>query len=419
MGLSINQHLEAKIVMTPQISQAIKIMEMSSNELERYLEEIQISNPLIEVSERNTYGERIFNKTNNVTEFSSLELKVESSPVEMLMQQIRLSVRNANDLSLLSRLIFNLNEFGFFPNALQLMSEDEYNHILKILESNDYIGVGAVDLKHSLSLQAKYYYPDDPLLLELINSLELIAERCWDKIIKRFQISDIQLKQAINKIKTLNPRPFSTSNLITEVIQPDIVIEIENKQISYSLSDWFTPTISFQEMKGLTLSNQDIKQITEWTTEAKWIIQALQQRKATMIKIMDFLLTHQYEAFLKGLNFVKPLTLKDVSIVIDRHESTVSRATMNKYIQTPWGVFSMKELFSSKILTQNGDNISKEKIKYLVKKLIEKEDKSHPLSDQKLSEIIHLQESLDISRRTITKYREELQIPSSTKRKEL
>lgn len=403
--------------MTPQISQAIKIMEMSSYELERYLEDIQISNPLIEVSEHNTYRER--KKTNNSLDFSSLDIKSESSPVEMLMQQIRLSIRNANDLRLLSKLIFNLNEVGFFPNALQLMSEDEYNHILKILESNDYIGVGAIDLKHSLSLQAKYYYPNDPLLLDLIDNLEMIAERNWDKIIKRFQVSDEHLKQAIHKIKTLNPRPFSTSSLKAEIIQPDIVIEIENKQISYSISDWFTPNISLHEIKEFTLSNQDNKQITEWTTEAKWIIQALQQRKATMINIMDFLLEHQYEAFIKGLNFVKPLTLKDVSKVINRHESTVSRATMNKYIQTLWGVFSMKELFSSKISTQNGDSISKDRIKYLVKELIQNENKKHPLSDQKLSEIINSRENSDISRRTITKYREELQILSSTKRKEL
>lgn len=415
----MNHSLEMKLAMTPQLGQAIKIMEMSSDELERYLEEMQHSNPLIEVPEQHTYKERIFKQTTTSIDFSNLNIKSETFPVEKLLHHIRLSIRNAYDLQLLYKLILNLNEFGYLPNALQLMSEDDYDRILKILESNDYVGVGAINLKHSLILQAKYYYPNEPLLLELIENLELIAERKWNKLMKQYQISDVHLKQAIEKIKTLNPRPFHTSTLKTEIIQPDIVLEIENKQISYSLSDWFAPNIAIQNMNGFTLSHQENKQVTDWAQEAKWLISAIEQRKATMMEIMEFLIDYQYEALLNGLNYVKPLTLKDICAVVNRHESTVSRATMNKYIQTPWGVFSMKELFSSKIATSDGENLSKERIKHLVKELIDNEDKLQPLSDQKLSELIRLNENLDISRRTITKYREELQIPSSTKRKEL
>lgn len=419
MRLSMNQQLEMKIAMTQQLGQAIRILEMSSIELEGFLEEMQTLNPLIEIREHNTYKERSLKKINKSLDFSKLDVKSELSPVEKLFQQIRLSVRGSIDLNLLYKMIFNLNEVGYLPNALQLMSESEYKHMLNILRNSDYVGVGALNLKHSLSLQVQHYYPNDQLLLDLIENLEWVAERKFKQLTKLFQITEIHLKELINKIKTLNPRPFITLNSNIELIHPDVVIEIENRQISYALSSWFAPAISIHKIKGLSVTNGERNQITEWEAEAKWINQALEQRKATMKGIMEFLIEYQFEAFTKGLDFVKPLTLKDVSIVINRHESTVSRATMNKYIQTPWGIFSMKELFSSKISTTNGESLSKDRIKHLVKELIHNEDKSKPLSDQKLSKLICLQENLGISRRTITKYREELLIPPSTKRREL
>lgn len=217
----------------------------------------------------------------------------------------------------------------------------------------------------------------------------------------------------------MNPRPYSFVNDETNFILPDVIVRIRNKQIIYTLCDWFSPNLNINRYSLINLSKEENKQIQGWKNEAKWVVQALEQRKNTMRDIMEFLIKYQQEAFLNDLSYIKPLTLKDVSNYIGKHESTVSRAIMNKYIQINSNLYAFKDLFTSKLEGNAGEIISKEKIKWLLKELIDNEDKLVPLSDQKLATVLSKNESITISRRTITKYREELQIAPSSKRKSL
>ena len=419
MQISINQKLDLQITMTQQLSQSIELLQMSSEELENFLREQQMENPLIKLPEPITYKERVFRNNFNSIDVTSLNLKDEISPIDELLQNLRLSVKNKSDMQLINKITLNLNEKGYLPNALQIMTQGEYDYVLDILINNGYIGVAALNLEHCLSLQAKYHYPNENVLLGIIENLESIANRKWLKLMKQLQITKDELKISLEKIKQLNPHPLPLQSTKVNIIHPDIIVEIDSDCISYSLSDWFCPSISSQKIENNFLSKQERKQMSHWKNETRWIKQALEQRKATILAIMNFLIEYQHDAFIKGLNYVKPLTLKEVAEVIDRHESTVSRATMHKYIQAPWGVFLIKDLFSSKVSTSIGEDFSKEKVKYLLKQLINNENKKKPLSDQKLLELICSQENLELSRRTIAKYREELQISSSSKRKEL
>lgn len=161
------------------------------------------------------------------------------------------------------------------------------------------------------------------------------------------------------------------------------------------------------------------KYINEHYKNYNWLINSIEQRRNTIIKIMQVLLGKQQDFFLKGFSALQPLTLKEVAEAIEMHESTVSRATTNKFVQTPIGTFELKNLFTSKLETKDGHTISQEKVKTLLQQLIAEENKIKPYSDQKMAEYFNSEYGITISRRTINKYREEMRIPSASKRKEL
>jgi len=419
MRLELNTQMGTQLAMTPQLSQAIGIMKMTSDELEEFLYEIQISNPLIEMEDYGNFKEKKIKRLHNEININNLNKKIEVNKTDSLLQEFKLIVDDPKEFNLIKKVIMNLNNNGYLPNAYDFLTPDEYAFILDFFSLNGYVGLATLDLKHFLKIQCLKFYPDDELLLNLVDHIDLIAEKKWRFILKKFKITDDILSESIKKIQNLNPRPYSFVNDETNFILPDVIVRIRNKQIIYTLCDWFSPNLNINSYSLINLSKEENKQIQGWKNEAKWVVQALEQRKNTMRDIMEFLIKYQQEAFLNDLSYIKPLTLKDVSNYIGKHESTVSRAIMNKYIQINSNLYAFKDLFTSKLEGNAGEIISKEKIKWLLKELIDNEDKLVPLSDQKLATVLSKNESITISRRTITKYREELQIAPSSKRKSL
>src|SRR5699024_1240973 len=229
---------------------------------------------------------------------------------------------------------------------------------------------------------------------------------------------------AFEIIRSLNPKPasnhFSSS---TTYVTPDIIIESDESDDTFTvhLNDHYLPSLRFDQsyLHGNKLDYQLGDFVQNQYKKYQWIKNSIEQRRNTIIKIMNVLLNKQARFFTDGLKSVKPLTLKEVALMIDMHESTVSRATDNKIIQTPAGTFELKSLFSTRLSTSSGEDISQSQVKRTLETIIKKEDKYKPLSDQKLAEQMKNDQGINISRRTIAKYRDELNIPSSSKRKEI
>src|SRR5699024_7650723 len=227
-------------------------------------------------------------------------------------------------------------------------------------------------------------------------------------------LQEVQLK--FEKIQSLNPRPAGEFGMSVDYVTPDITILYdETKDIHrVELNDHYIPNLYFNRdyMKELPQSKEVSRYVSGHFRKFEWIQKSILQRRDTIIKIFEVIIRHQ-EAFLKnGFQFLKPLTLRDVAMEIDMHESTISRATANKIIQTPAGTFELRHLFSTKLTTTCGKDTSQTTVKEMIRELIENENKYKPLSDQKIAETLKQEREIVISRRTVAKYRDELQIPS-------
>lgn len=230
-----------------------------------------------------------------------------------------------------------------------------------------------------------------------------------------------EIDNAFTIIKTLNPKPIGGINEeAVNFVTPDIIVKYDEeiKSFTVKLNDHYIPDIQFNQISSPESSNEN-EYIKNQFKKYQWLKNSIEQRRQTITKIMHVLLNKQEEFFYQGLKNLNPLTLKEVANLIDMHESTVSRATDNKIIQTPCGTYELKKLFSTRLNSATGEDVSQTQVKNVLTSLVKNENKYKPLSDQKLAERIEEVEGIKISRRTIAKYRDELNVPSSSKRKEV
>ncbi len=434
MKLVLQQKQQLNLVMTTELRQAIALLQHSTQDLYEYLKEQELENPLIELVEKTDSYNYAENRSkavqSNEDYVNPLDFVAnkERNIREVLMEQVSFKSLSEKMKEQLNYLILNLDGKGYLPfNKIELreqldIDESRLEDLISKLQSLEPIGVGAEDWADCLRIQLDYYYPDEALAKKIVLSyLNELANKKWQAISKAENVSLQEIDSAFEIIRSLNPRPVnidadSEVNLVT----PDIIVEYDNEIKSYTikLNDHYIPDIRFNHSytnQGDQLNDYIQNQFKKY----QWLKNSIEQRRSTIMKIMNVLLNKQSDFFSEGLKGLKPLTLKEVAILIDMHESTVSRATDNKIIQTSLGTFELKSLFSTRLQTTSGEDTSQTQVKSVLESIIKGEDKYKPLSDQKLAEQMKITNGIKISRRTIAKYRDELNIPSSSRRKEI
>jgi RNA polymerase sigma-54 factor len=315
-------------------------------------------------------------------------------------------------------------ESGRDTDDLPLYTVSEAEKMLETVQSLDPPGVAARSLQECLLLQLKEAGLQQSLPYRLVHDCfdELIAHR-WSEISKRFGISAADVQGAADEIAKLDPKPglrYSSGN--DNYIIPDLIVDKIDGQYHVFLNDANLPRLklskAYQEIardkKKFEGENKEF--ISNKLNSVNWMIQAIEQRRQTMLKVMNYIVDRQREFFDKGVQFLKPLTLREVAEVINMHESTVSRVTNEKFVQTPRGVLPLKFFFSSGLATTDGDDVSARGIKAQLEKLVQDEDPKHPLTDQAIVNILR-ESGVQIARRTVAKYRDQLGVLSARMRK--
>ena len=309
-------------------------------------------------------------------------------------------------------------------DELPLYGIEEIEHMLGTIQNLDPPGVGARDLRECLMLQLKEAGLEHSVPYRLVRDCfdELINHR-WSEISKRFGISPSDVQKAADEIQKLDPKPgIKYSDLSDNYIIPDLIVEKIDSRYHVFLNDANLPRLklskTYQEIardkKKFDGENKEF--ISNKLNSANWMIQAIEQRRQTMLKVMNYIVDRQRDFFEKGVQYLKPLTLREVAEVINMHESTVSRVTNEKFVQTPRGVLPLKFFFSSGLSTTAGEDVSARGIKAQIQKLVSDEDARHPLTDQAIVNILK-QNGVQIARRTVAKYRDQLGVLSARMRK--
>ena len=366
-----------------------------------------------------------------------------------LRDQVALLDLSGRQMYLADEFIGNINEDGYLACALEKIVEGvnesvqkvveeldrevsdltlytmgEAEEMLGVVQSLDPPGVGARDLRECLMLQLREAGLEHSVPFRLVRDCfdELIAHR-WSEISKRFGISPTDVQKAADEIAKLDPKPgLVYSDASDNYIIPDLIVDKIDGKYHIFLNDANLPRLklskAYQEIardkKKFDGENKEF--ISNKLNSANWMIQAIEQRRQTMLKVMNYIVERQREFFEKGVQFLKPLTLREVAEVISMHESTVSRVTNEKFVQTPRGVLPLKFFFSSGLSTTAGEDVSARGIKAQIQKLVADENPKHPLTDQAIVNILK-ETGVQIARRTVAKYRDQLGVLSARMRK--
>ena len=481
MELKLNTTLKMsqKLVMTPMLQQAIKLLPLARLELAQQVRQEIIENPVLEEiieedelqdetetdevaenaepkenfevnDEKNKVEEHTLenpdmdwdtyfqdnidrgSSAENYTEQPTIETTHQKEPSlqEHLFWQLNLSVDNDQMSFIGNCIIANINSDGYLKasiNDIEEIShadESEVLTLLKIIQEFEPLGVGARSLQECLMIQAQADEKCTPLVLELIkNYLDRLEERYLAKVSSELNVRIASILEAIKKIKRYNPKPGQTFNSDRiDYVVPDIfVIKTENGY-DVTLNDDGIPRLRISPYYQSLLKNSAKGETKDYLEEkhksALWFLKSIDQRRQTIHKVGKSIIKLQKEFLDLGLSYLKPMVLKDVAKDIEMHESTVSRITTNKYIDTPQGVFELKFFFHSGIKSYMGNNMSSIRVKNIIKEVIAAEDEKKPLTDDEMVKTL-THKNINIARRTITKYRKELRIPSASKRKKI
>ncbi|UCF04789.1 MAG: RNA polymerase factor sigma-54 [bacterium] len=467
MKVGLHMGLQQRLVMTPRLQQALKLLQMPMQELQQVLKQEILQNPLLEEvddslesSEEETsaedeesegeeteegeeqidwddYFETGFGIGSGYAEEEEREEFLEKVPVakqsfsDYLMSQLRLVTGDERVLEIGAYIIGSLDDSGYLTCPLAELTntfkttEEEVETVLKLIQTFDPPGVGARDLKESLLIQLDMRGLADSMAARIVRDhFEEFKQKKYLDVSKKLKISLKEVQAQAKVIGALNPKP-GLDVLVDEpkYVIPDLIVERVGENYIVFLNDRNVPRLRIsQSYRDELKSNKQLSSETRDFIQgrlknAKWLIQTIEQRRRTMIKVMECIVQEQYEFFEKGTAHLKPLTLQQVASKISMHESTVSRVTTNKYVQTPRGVYELKFFFSSSLGTEDGEEVSAKSAKLKIKEIIAKENQKKPLSDQKIADILK-RDGLIIARRTVAKYREQLGILPARHRKQ-
>jgi RNA polymerase sigma-54 factor len=426
---SQQQKQTQKLAMTQKLQQSIQVLQFSTEELTQFIENQALENPLLDVIQPNYTSNYSKPRTSTGTEMTRLNQIPDTtiSLFEHLIDQIHLNYRDTYLRTLVLYLVEYIDLNGYLTISLDEAVEQTGGTPIQLLDALTLIqqlepaGVGARNLQECLMLQTERdnYAPEIAYLILEEYFTELV-ERKWESIAKKLVISLTDIQKVFDYIQTLTPTPGavfgSTEGLY---IIPDLTVRVDRQQVTVVSNRSGMPEIKFQQNYFEQMTQSGDSEVLNYLKEKQqafeWLKKTVEQRGDTIYNVGKAIVERQQEFFLNKEHPIKPLILKDISEELAIHESTVSRAVNGKYLETDFGVFELKYFFSQKLASDEGERSTND-VKHRLQTLIDSEDKAKPLSDQKLVELLN-DEGIDISRRTIAKYRDLLKIPSSTKRK--
>ena len=396
----------------------------------------------------NDYGSKYDQNGDDDDDRKEIPIAIQSSFFESLQAQLDLVPLSDKDFRIGQQIIGSLDDDGYLRRPIGSLvddlafsqnvfaEEDEVLELLKVIQSFDPAGVGARDLQECLLIQLRKR--DQTLVIQkamivVEEYLDEFTKKHYDKLERSLNMDSEELKDVVNEILKLNPKPGDSNAVTTKQLQiiPDFHISNNDGVLFLTLNSQNAPELrvsrSYQEMfehydktaqkdKKLKEAVQFVKQKLD---SAKWFIDAIKQRQQTLLKTMNSIMNYQYEYFLTGDDKnLRPMILKDIADRIGMDISTVSRVANSKYVQTEFGTFLLKSFFSEAIQMDSGEEVSNKEVKKILEECIGKEDKRRPLADEKLTEILK-EKGYNIARRTVAKYREAMNIPVARLRKEL
>ncbi|MFD0693231.1 RNA polymerase factor sigma-54 [Paenibacillus sp. GCM10027628] len=433
MALSLSLSNKMNIQLTPQLRQSIEILHMSSLDLVEFVKEEAKDNPLLEYRYE-SFMSRMKPSSRHKADWNNewwlnIESKQEQSLEAHLTEQLHDYRLDSELYKITLFIIRSLDEKGYLPFSAEGIAEvlhvpvDAICRAIQIVQKMEPRGIAASSLQECLLLQLDPDHGKDPLVRRLIEEdLYEIAKRKFTLLAKKYNVDLPDILQAVGRISRLDPKPGALyTQEKTQYIQPDVTVTNTNDKVEIMMHDASLPRITLNEeymemMKG-PLANEVSSFLGEKWKRVKSIIDSIEHRKATLLKVASVIFDHQHVFCQNGPAAIRPLSMWQVAEILGIHESTVSRAVNQKYAMTPWGLFELKHFFSSSIKQSDNDAVSAIQIKQKIRELVERENKSEPLSDQKLTD--QLQEAgLRVSRRTVTKYREQLNILVAAERKQ-
>ncbi len=351
---------------------------------------------------------------------------------EHLLSQLHMTDLSEEEIVIGEYIIWSINEDGYLTYSVEDIAEnldvdvEKVDKVLQVIQRFDPVGIGARSLQECLLVQLMEQENPNQIAVEMLQDhFDDFKNKRYEKIAKKMEVSLDEIREAIEEITKLNPKPGEGYVLFHQnVIVPDLIVEKENGDFRIVMNDWNIPHLRINNSyKKLLLdkkksSKETRDYIRQNLESARWLINSIHQRRATIQRVMEAIIEKQRDFFEKGPDHLKPMILKDIADKIGMDISTISRVTNGKYVQTEYGVFELKHFFSERIKSDAGDDVSNKKIKAMIKEIIENEDPSKPLNDQKIAEILK-ERGFNVARRTVAKYREQMMIPVSRLRRKI
>lgn len=463
MGYDLLIEQQQKLIMTPELKLALRILQLPTVELEELLQHELEDNPVLELVDDSrdekseaqhkhdkkekenekeidwkeyfqfqgkSYSECGF-ENDDAAELSYENFVTYSYTLkDHLISQLRVSQISKKVRGICEYIIESLDENGYLTitqedlAAILYVDIEAVKEALSVIQTFEPYGVGASNLKECLLIQLKNKdILDEKLEAIILNHLDDIASNRISNISKKLSVSIEEAQKYSDIIKSLEPKPGRAfeEGTSTKYVTPDAYIEKVGNEYVVIVNDHYSSRLIINQFYKKILVSEDKSSqasafINNKLSSAMWLIKSLEHRKNTLYNVVKAILDYQMDFFEKGPMFLKTMTLKKIAEMVNVHESTVSRAINGKYVQTPRGIFEIKYFFKSGVDNQDGEAISSESIKKMIKSYVSNEDASKPLSDQNIADLL-VKEGYMISRRTVAKYRDELGILSSSKRK--
>lgn len=436
MKPELHLNLKQNLSLSPKLQQAIRLLQLSTYELDAEIQTALDTNPLLEIN----YDEECATEYKNQPNFEvSSDLQHAPDLHDYLLWQLNLSPFSEHDYIIALTLIDSINEDGYLITDLEdirctLSAQyptifNELNHVaiqsvLDRVQQFDPLGVGARNISECMLLQIHALKIDAKLLnqckLLINNYLDLLGKKHFAQLKEQMRINDTDLAAIIKQIKNLHPKPgliFAAQN--TEYLIPDVLAAKQNNLWNVSLNPTALPKLrinaNYAQIMRHAQNAQDIMLLRKQYNEAQWLIDSIKNRNLTLLKVAQHIVQFQQDFLQHGEEKMRPLILQEVALALNLSESTISRITNKKYLHTPRGTYELKYFFSSNVITNAGELCSATAAKAIIKQLIAAEDSAQPLSDQEVTNLM-AERGIIIARRTVAKYRESLGIQASNQR---